>query len=66
MLSTVPRRFARGLHTFGDHLIHVNPGIGMEGDNAPRMRINCPPEIDLLLLGGGGGVRASEPVPERS
>ena len=66
MLSTVPRRFARGLHTFGDHLIHVNPGIGMEGDNAPRMRINCPPEIDLLLLGGGGVVRASEPVPERS
>lgn len=66
MLSSLPRRFARGLHAFGDHLIHVNPGIGMEGNHAPRIRFLCPPEIDLLLLDGGGTPRISTPPPERS
>ena len=65
-LSSLPRRFARGLHEFGDHLIHVNPGIGMEGDNAPRIRFLCPPEIDLLLLTGGGAPRNPSPPPSRS
>lgn len=65
-LSSLPRRFARGLHAFGDHLIHVSPGLGMEGNHAPRIRILCPPEIDLLLLGGGGEQRVSEPMPERT
>jgi predicted MPP superfamily phosphohydrolase len=66
MLSALPRRFARGLHAFGDHLIHVNAGVGMEGNHAPRIRFLCPPEVDLLLLGGGGSVRAAEPPPSRS
>jgi predicted MPP superfamily phosphohydrolase len=66
LLSELPRRFARGLHAFGDHLIHVNPGVGMEGNHAPRIRFLCPPEVDLLLLGGGGSERAVEPPPSRS
>lgn len=66
MLSSLPRRFARGLHAFGDHVIHVNPGIGMEGNHAPRIRFLCPPEIDLLLLDGGGSPRIATAPPERS
>jgi predicted MPP superfamily phosphohydrolase len=65
-LSSLPRRFARGLHEFGDHLIEINPGIGMEGDNAPRIRFLCPPEIDLLLLTGGGAPRNPSQPPQRS
>lgn len=53
-LSTLPRRYARGLHEIGDHRIHVNAGIGMEGNHAPRIRFLCPPQIDLLLLQGTG------------
>lgn len=51
-LSSLPNRYARGLHRFGEHWLHVSPGIGMEGHHAPRIRFLCPPEIDLLLLGG--------------
>jgi predicted MPP superfamily phosphohydrolase len=60
-LSDLPARFARGLHRFGDHWLHVNPGIGMEGNHAPRIRFWCPPEVDLLLLDGGGESTAASP-----
>jgi predicted MPP superfamily phosphohydrolase len=53
-LSRLPRSFARGLFRFGDHWLSVNPGIGMEGHHAPRVRLFCPPEIDVLSLAGGG------------
>ena len=59
-LSELPRKYARGLHRMGDHWLNVSPGIGMEGNHAPRFRFLCPPEIDLLLLQGSG-----TPVPER-
>lgn len=51
-LSELPNRYARGLHRFGEHWLHVSPGIGMEGHHAPRIRFLCPPEIDLLSFGG--------------
>jgi hypothetical protein len=54
-LSNLPRRFARGLHRFGDHWLNVTPGIGMEGHHAPRIRFLCPPQIDFLELKGSGG-----------
>ncbi len=54
-LTNLPREFARGLFGFGDHWLSVSPGIGMEGFHAPRVRLFCPPEIDVLLLRGGGG-----------
>ena len=60
-LSSLPRRFARGLHDFGDHRLHVSPGIGMEGNHAPRIRFLCPPEINLLLLVGGDADGSSGP-----
>ena len=53
-LSSLPRKFARGLFGFGDHWLSVTPGIGMEGYHAPRVRLFCPPEIDVLRLCGGG------------
>lgn len=64
-LSRLPRRFARGLHEFGSLLVNVNPGLGMEGNFAPRIRLFCPPQIDLLVLRGGGARPSAEP-PERS
>jgi predicted MPP superfamily phosphohydrolase len=64
-LSSLPRRYARGLHPFGDHLLHVNAGIGVEGNHAPPIRFACPPQIDLLLLAGGGKPRERAPVPTR-
>jgi len=64
-LSRLPRRFARGLHEFGSLLVNVNPGLGMEGNFAPRIRLFCPPQIDLLVL-RGGGTRPAAAVPERS
>ncbi len=54
MLSELPRRFARGLHPIGDHLLNVCAGLGMEGNHAPRIRLFCRPEICLLELTGGG------------
>jgi predicted MPP superfamily phosphohydrolase len=53
ILSDLPRKYAKGLHELGDHWINVTPGIGMEGNHAPRMRFFCPPEIHLLELSGG-------------
>ena len=53
-LSNLPRRFARGLHRYGDHWLNVTPGIGMEGHHAPRIRFWCPPQIDFLELRGSG------------
>ncbi len=58
-LSNLPREFARGLHTLGDHPIFVTPGIGMEGNHAPRIRFFCPPEIDVLVIGGSGDATAA-------
>ncbi len=54
-LSSLPRRFARGLHRFEDHWLNVNAGIGMEGNHAPRIRLFCPPEVCLIEVGGGTG-----------
>ena len=58
ILSDLPRSMARGLHRVGEHWLHVSPGIGMEGNHAPRFRFLCPPELSLILLEGTG----SEPL----
>ncbi|HVS09687.1 MAG TPA: metallophosphoesterase [Planctomycetota bacterium] len=65
ILSQLPRSLARGLHPFGDHWLNVNPGIGMEGHHAPRIRFLCPPEIDCILLAGGGAPFEPRPPPSR-
>ena len=70
-LSELPRRYARGLHRYGDHWLNVNAGIGMEGNHAPRFRFLSPPQIDLILLDGSGatpggtrGGGSTDPGPE--
>lgn len=47
-LSRLPRRYAGGLHRYGDVPLHVSRGIGMERGHAPQVRLFCPPEICLL------------------
>jgi predicted MPP superfamily phosphohydrolase len=50
-LSRVPRRVAGGgLHDLGGNAIYVSRGVGCERASAPRVRINCPPEVSLLTL----------------
>lgn len=42
---------AGGLHDLGDaRRIYVSRGVGMERGQAPRVRLNVPPEISLLTL----------------
>lgn len=62
-LSGLPRSMARGLHTLGDHPLHVSAGLGMEGNHAPRVRFLCPPSIDLLVLSGSGQTGSSRSRP---
>lgn len=57
ILSSLHRRYARGLHWFDDHWLNVCAGIGMEGNHAPRVRLFCPPEICVLELSGSGPAR---------
>lgn len=47
-LSSLPRRYASGLHFFEGIPLHVNPGIGMERLTAPQVRFLCPPEVSVL------------------
>ena len=52
-LSNVPRRIAAGgLHELGGRRVYVSRGLGVERGWAPRMRLDCPPEITLLTLSG--------------
>ncbi len=44
----IPPRMARGLHSVAGTLMHVNPGIGLSPPIP--IRINCPPEVTLLVL----------------
>jgi predicted MPP superfamily phosphohydrolase len=62
-LSGLPRKYSHGLKTYGDHLINVTSGIGMEGHHAPRIRFFCPPEVCLITLGGGNPITPA-PVNE--
>jgi len=50
-LSSVPRRYAAGLSVrpAGGHLF-VSRGIGMERENAPRLRFLCRPQLVVIDL----------------
>jgi predicted MPP superfamily phosphohydrolase len=52
-LSRLPRRYAGGLHAYGDIPLHVSRGIGMERGPAPQIRFLCPPEICVIELAVG-------------
>ena len=50
-LSKVPREVAAGgLHRLNGNRVYVSRGVGYEGGDAPRIRLNCPPEVSLLTL----------------
>jgi predicted MPP superfamily phosphohydrolase len=51
-LSSVPNRVAAGgLHELaGARRVYVSRGVGLERDQAPRLRFLCPPEISLVTL----------------
>lgn len=50
-LSVAPRHIgAGGLHDLGGRKLYVSRGAGMERGEAPRMRLNCPPEVTLIEL----------------
>lgn len=50
-LTQVPRNVAAGgLHDLDGRRIYVSRGVGVERDQAPRIRFLCPPEVTLLTL----------------
>lgn len=50
-MTSVPRDVARGgLHEIAGNRIYVSSGIGMERLQAPQVRFNDPPTIDVLEL----------------
>lgn len=48
--SLYGKRFEVGRKQVGDLTLYVTRGIGLEGGGAPRIRINCPPEIILWQI----------------
>lgn len=49
--SRLPRSVgAGGLHTINGHPIYVSRGVGCEGNQAPRVRFLCPPEISIINI----------------
>ncbi|MBX3395883.1 MAG: metallophosphoesterase [Phycisphaerae bacterium] len=50
-LTTVPRRVAAGgLHNLNSNAIYVSRGVGCERNQAPRIRLFCPPEVSIVTL----------------
>jgi predicted MPP superfamily phosphohydrolase len=49
--SSVPRAVAAGgLHSLDGRRVYVSRGIGVERDQAPRLRFGAPPEISIVTL----------------
>lgn len=42
-----------GLYQLGEMLLFVSRGVGLEGKGAPRVRLNCAPQVTLIVLRGG-------------
>ncbi len=54
-LTAVPRDWAAGVTPLdGGRTLVVSRGVGMERDDAPRLRFNCPPEIVVVEAVPGG------------
>ncbi|MEL6428226.1 MAG: hypothetical protein AAFR54_03550 [Planctomycetota bacterium] len=49
-LSSMPRAHVSGLSRFGPATLFVSRGIGHERGYAPRVRLNCRPELAVLHL----------------
>jgi predicted MPP superfamily phosphohydrolase len=48
--SAYGRRYQMGRYTLGPTTLYVSRGLGMEGLGLPRVRILCPPEVDVISL----------------
>jgi hypothetical protein len=46
--SEFGRRFQMGLYEERETRMYISRGVGLEGLSAPRMRLFCPPEIELI------------------
>lgn len=50
-ISNVPREVAAGgLHELGGSPLYVSRGVGLERNQAPRIRLFCRPEVSLIEL----------------
>ena len=49
-LTRLHRHYAEYYGVFGFGVLSVSRGIGMERQDAPRLRFLCPPEIRLITL----------------
>lgn len=49
-LISLHRKFADYFGPFGPGTLSVCRGIGMERVDAPRLRLNCPPELRVIML----------------
>lgn len=48
--TSLPRRYAGGLHDYAGLPLHVSRGVGLERGTAPQLRFLCPPEVCLLEI----------------
>jgi uncharacterized protein len=47
----VPREVGGGgLHAIDGRRIYVSRGVGLERGDAPKLRLNAPPELAILTL----------------
>lgn len=53
-LTQVPRSVAAGgLHTMGERIIFVGTGVGVERNQAPKMRLLVPPSVAVITIEAG-------------
>jgi len=56
-------RYDEGLFRKGQLAMYVNPGLGMENGDAPRIRCLVPPEVTLITVVGTGPRPEVQPNP---
>jgi uncharacterized protein len=49
-LSQYGKKFEQGRYDINGKVLYVNRGIGMEGGNAPRIRLFARPEITVFHI----------------
>jgi hypothetical protein len=50
--SVTGKRYEMGRYDENGTTLYVSRGVGLEGMCAPRLRLFCPPEVTLVVLGG--------------
>lgn len=61
-LSAAPRSWARGMRRVGSTFVDVSAGVGAErAAGLPPIRLNCPPEVTLIIVEPPGVVENATP-----